>query len=190
MGRFNKHRGRVAQPAERFRMAPNFQFRRDAGFLAQFTHGAVAIGDHAQIGHCHVGGPAGRAGNPLAAERGDGLHFALELLKGFRPPRVVIDNPFREGDHAFNAQPQIGNSFFQIAELAAILHELIDFVDPRFDRLKTRPQRQSPILSPTAVFAREWCSCSGSIRTARRRCDRSAAAVRWDRMVFASVFDC
>ena len=58
------------------------------------------------------------------------------MFETLGPPGVVVDDPFRKADRAFDRKSEIANFFAEILERAAAMDMVVQFADPWLDRLK------------------------------------------------------
>lgn len=123
----------LAEPAQRFGMAPDLNLGHDAELLAEFEQGAVALGDSVEVDVGAVGDAYRRRGEAEAADLADHLHVPPRLLEGLLAAGVVIDGPLEEADGALDAQAEVVDPLAQVGERAAVGDVAVELADPGLD---------------------------------------------------------
>ena len=97
--------------------------------------------------------PEAGAAMRLAADLGGHVHHALGVFKSGGTLRVVVDDPRRKADHAFDRQAQVGDALAQVRQRAAIFDIGIEFGDPRFDATESGPSGDLQLLDQRELLS-------------------------------------
>ena len=95
----------------------------------------VPLGHLQVVGRNDIGRARGRRRDALAADLLDQVHLMPGLFQALGPAGVVVHDPFGKADRALDRQSTIGDSLLQVGQRTALLDVLLDFADPRLDRL-------------------------------------------------------
>ena len=116
---------------------PYLKLWHHAELLPGLQQDSVPLRRLRQIQLGQSGSACRRRGDPPATDLRHHVHLAFGPLETLGAASVVVHEPFREPDGAFDRQPGIADALFQIQQTAATLDIVGKGIEPRLDGFKT-----------------------------------------------------
>ena len=117
----------------------------------------------------HVGRSRRRRGDSQATDLMHQFHVALGPVEPFRPPRVVVHDPFGKTNRAHDCHPEVLDAFTQILKGPAAAGMGVEFVDPGLERLITGLSRQFDDFSERKLLSAKRAGVQADMKSPRRR---------------------